>query len=148
MITNSTPAGTEVTFILSFSQIKDFFIQTLINECCDIFKRGQLPKTIDIEDLTNRFIYSILEPIRLRDPVVYKYLNEQAVIRLTHDLSMSAYNAHHLDLNAKALRVAALVETIVINQLSTTIPLIDSENVYLLSYKCVGDCVYIVLSFN
>lgn len=145
---NPSQRPNSVTVVLSFTNICTLFRSALVCECGDVLEYGQIPSALDTVDITRMFINCVLEPLRVRDPIVYSHMSNAAISRLVGDLRNYTLVPSNIQLDDLALRLSTVMDRIIINQISTAIPDIDSEGVRVLYFNIVKDGLYIELSLE
>lgn len=135
----------ELTVVLPFTEMCILFRNAIVYECGGLLEHGQIPNEMDTVDITRMFAACILEPIRMRDPVIYNHMTTAAVTRLIADLRNYTTLPNNIQVDDLALRLSTTMERIMINQLSAAVPDIDHEGVRILSYDVIRDALYIVL---
>lgn len=145
---NPSQGSNNVTIILSFTEICALFRNAIVCECGGLLEYGQIPPEIDTVDITRMFVNCVLEPLRMRDPVVYRHMCLSAVTRLTNDLRNYTIIPSNVQLDDLAVRLSTVMERIIIGQISTAIPDIDNEGVRVLYFNVIRDGLYIELSIG
>lgn len=135
----------EITVVLPFTEMCILFRNAIVYECGSLLEYGQIPRELDIVDITRMFVHCILEPTRMRDPVIYSHMTAAAVTRLISDLRNYTILPNNIQVDDLALRLSTTMERIMINQLSAAVPDIDNEGVKILSYNVINDALYIEL---